>query len=61
MLSVTKEGYGSGAHYRLIAGPLKEAGIQIDACMQKEIPAKLATGKYNVGMGTHVGSHLRPR
>jgi hypothetical protein len=48
ILSVTREGYGGGAHYRLMAQPLREAGFQIDTCDQSEIPAKLATGRYNV-------------
>lgn len=48
ILCVTKEGYGSGAHHRLIARPLVDNGFRVDACDQREIPQKLATGKYNV-------------
>lgn len=50
ILAVTRppsEGWESGAHYKLIAKPLVDAGFEVDVCMEDDLPKVLASGKYN--------------
>ncbi|MFO0890388.1 MAG: hypothetical protein U0790_14750 [Isosphaeraceae bacterium] len=54
VLAVTRpeQGWQGGAHYRLIARPLVDAGFDIDVCFEDDMPARLATGRYSVVVTT---------